>query len=138
MKHGLTVLELIITVATILIIATIGPLIWRRYAGESHDIRRIGAATEMQYALKNYYLAHGKYPEATAPERITTTSPVVVALTNDFFLVRSHPPVDPDSPVYDILYQSNGKTFEITFCQLDFPQGEWTRGCANTLSPLPL
>ncbi|MFA6006591.1 MAG: hypothetical protein WC764_02590 [Candidatus Paceibacterota bacterium] len=138
MHERTTILEVIITVVTILIIAIIAPLIWRRYATESHDIRRVGAATELQRSLKNYFLSHSTYPIVTPKENVTAGSNVITALTNDFFLIRTHPPIDPESPKYDITYLSDGKTYEITFCQLEFVQKGYSLGCENKLYPLSI
>lgn len=135
---GITVLEMIIAVATVVLIAMIAPLVWGRYATESHDIRRVGAATELQSALKNYFLSHGLYPYAGTSEPVTPASSVVTQLTNDFFLIKTHPPVDPESPMYDIAYQSDGKSYVITFCQIKFVQKGYDQGCNNKLYPLPI
>ncbi len=135
---GLTVLEMIIAVATIVLVVMIAPLVWTRYATESHDIRRVGATTELQSALKNYFLSHGMYPYAVAGENVTPDSNVITLLTNDFFLIRSHPPVDPESPKYDFLYQSDGKSFSLTFCQIQFVQKGYAPGCNNKLYPLAI
>ena len=138
MKKGLTILELIIAVATIVLIATIAPLLWRRYASESHDIRRVGAVAELQGALKSYFMSHGTYPVVEAPEAVTLESKMLAALINDFFIARTHPPVDPESPLYDFIYQSDGKSFVLTFCQIQFAQPGYVQGCSNKIYPLAI
>lgn len=138
MKKGLTILELMITVATVVLIAMIAPLVWRRYATESHDIRRVGAVTELQGALRNYFLSHGSYPSASYGEDITPESRVILALANDFFIARLHPPVDPELPKYKFLYQSDGKTYVITFCQVQFAQRGYALGCNNKVYPIAI
>lgn len=135
-RRGITPLEIAIGVATLLIIIVLVPVLWRRYANESHDIRRVGAVTELQNALKNSYLAHGSYPVVVSGEPVVAESMVVSTLVNDFFLVRTDLPVDPESPKYDITYRSDGKSYLITFCQVRFVQRGWEKGCANNVTPI--
>jgi len=138
MKRGLTILELIITIATLLIIAAIVPLVWNRFATESHDIRRVGAVRELQRTLKTSFLSHGIYPISKQAENITAESKVITSLISDFLVAKTHLPLDPESPKYDLLYQSDGRTYTITFCQLKFPQDEYELGCNNKVYPLPI
>lgn len=138
MNRGLTILELMITIATVIILVTGVSIVWHRYASESHDIRRVGAVTELQRALRNYFLSRSTYPLVYPKERVTEASTVVTALVNEFFLMRTHLPLDPESPQYDFTYASDGITYEITFCQREFIQEGFVKGCANKLSPLPL
>jgi len=137
-QKGLTVFELIITVVAISAIVIIAPIVWQRYARESHDLRRVGAVSELQTALKNYFLAHSSYPLSITPQNVSSTSPIIATLAEEFFIARTHPPIDPESPKYDLIYRSDGQSYIIKFCQLNFVQNDWSRGCDNQVYPLDI
>lgn len=138
MQKGLTVIELIITIATIIIIAAIAPIVWDRYATESHDIRRFGAIEELRLSLRSSFLSHGMYPVSIKGENVTADSAVMKSLISDFFVAKTHLPIDPESPKYDFFYQSDGRVYTITFCQLKYAQKGYELGCRNKVSPLAI
>lgn len=138
MRRGFTTGEVIVSVAILALLALTVPLVWQRFAKESHDIRRVGAVTEIRAALKNYFLSHGSYPLVSAGEKITEESTVLTALKNDFFVSRTHLPIDPESPQHDFTYTSDGRSYVITFCQIEFVQEGWEKGCENNTYPLPI
>lgn len=70
-KKGFTLVELLIVVAIIAILSTIGLVIYSGAQKAGRTAKRIGDMKAVQTALELYYQSTGKYPEA-APLRTAT------------------------------------------------------------------
>jgi len=137
---GVTVLELVVIIATILIILAVTPTLIAKIKVKINDARRLHHVEELRTALQIYYRYNGNYPSAPNPEKITGKDTVSETLKQSFLVLGTRLPIDPASPTYDYTYQSHSssKSYTITYCLEAYTDATHTADCANTAVPKPL
>ncbi|MBI5138877.1 MAG: hypothetical protein HZA95_03720 [Candidatus Vogelbacteria bacterium] len=139
-KNGVTVLELIVTVAALIVAIVIIPPMLRTFVSKTHDIRRTSNVKELQSALQMYYLYNGIYPIVYPAQKIDGKDLLSKTLKQSFLVLGTRLPVDPMSPTFDYIYESSrdGKNFTITYC-LELTIDELQKaGCDNKAYPKPM
>lgn len=139
-NHGITVIELVLTVAALLLAIAAIPSIYRSFVIKLHDAERLRDIEELRSALHIYYLYNGTYPIAEEPEKISGIDKVSQTLKQSFLVLGTRLPIDPDSPQRDYIYRSyeGGKNYAITYCLQNYRDETHTPDCNNKGYPKPI
>jgi len=136
----MTVLELVVTLAAIVVVVAAGPRLYEVFRIKAHDIRRLRHVEQLQNALQLYYTHNNTYPVATREEEITGDDTLTRALSRSFLILDTRLPVDPRAPEYTYRYQtsSDGQQYTITYCMEAFKDATHAPGCDNRAYPIPI
>jgi type II secretory pathway pseudopilin PulG len=130
-----TIMELLVTfvIIGILAVALFGSL--GNSIMKSRDARRLADMREIEKALNLYSAQFGSFPKSPDGAEITVDGKDALSQTlAEGRFIRSVPR-DPKSPDFSYHYQSDGKTFTLSFCIEGKPPQGFEHGCENTIRP---
>jgi len=132
---GFTIIELIVVLAIIAMLLSIGITRFSSTQQKSRDVRRISDIQEIKKALNPYQLEETSFP--IEPTEITITGEGEFSTTLEAAGVISAVPVDPQHPGLFYTYQSNssGSDYDLKFCLETSTIANYLQGCDNVISP---
>ncbi len=133
-KRGFTLIELLVVMAIIAMLASVVLATLTTMQTKSRDTRRLEDVNQLKNALSLYYIDNNGFPLESTAINIDgsddLTSALVAAGAISAFAG------DPNTPIYDYTYQSQGvASYTITFCLETDSIPNYSQGCGNTISP---
>ena len=112
-KSGFTIVEILIVVAIIGILTTIGLVSFVRYQQDARDSQRSSKATILAEALEKYYDKNGEYPSCTALQSPSSTviNSVLPGLEKNTLVAPGSPSDDNSIKCQDLTTSSPGDYF---------------------------
>ncbi len=118
MKKGFTLLELLIVVAIIALLSSLGAVSVSSQRKKANDARRRADIHQLQVALEGYYVDHQKYPD----QLIFNGQPLTSADGQTVYL-RSVPKdpknIDPNLYVYNATPSGQAASYDICAYKLE-------------------
>ena len=134
-KNGFTIIELLVSLAIIAMLFSITFTLLSGIRQKSRDARRMSDVREIKKALSLYANQNNKFPSSATETIITGDDIISVELEGAG--VISKMPADPMHPTYAYAYQTDtqGNTYAISFCLETDDIPNYSKGCANEITP---
>lgn len=123
-KTGFTLIEILIVVAIIGILSTMGLLAFQKSLQRSRDARRIAEIKSLQGAAEQYYADHNSY---------NTGADAGCEHLNDYVRGFGDRYQDPKGVSYECVFPDDGASYCIS-AQLEGDGGNCDENCLNTLN----
>ena len=131
---GFTIIELMVVIAIIALLSTIGIVQFSTAQQKSRDVRRLSDAQEIKKALNLYQIDNTSFP--IHPSSIIITGDDAFSLALEASGAITDVPIDP-LVGFIYTYQSNsaGTDYDISFCLETNTIANYSQGCGNTIGP---
>ncbi|MEK7628474.1 MAG: type II secretion system protein [Patescibacteria group bacterium] len=136
--RGFSIIELLVVVAIIALLASLGFASFNIARTKARDARRVQDMKELQKALAQYIVNTGVFPIAVSSTTLTGTDSVSTALiAAETIPVISKDPLypNPSQSYYTYRSDANGGIYWISFCMETNSLPPYTIGCGNTIAP---